>query len=252
MQDELITFNPLASAETIDVNFDFVGARSEFDLSVRAFLTVLFDQDCPIVPLAEHISNQTEIGTFLIAENNERPENSVIGFITLLPIIPTPPLNYPHIYLGAKGDISLVTNRRACLLICERVLNLPSELIPHLHNQLLLDLVWAEENCEGSFCFDFIVSLSRCVSTMPQTGSARKKKKTVVPDNLMFFRLEDEILLKYAEESFLFESEASRGGATAFGDDSCSHKLVMILRREAYTKAVEEIGKTYTQVEMHE
>ena len=85
--------------------------------------------------------------------------------------------------------------------------------------------------------------------TLSQSGSARKKRKTVVPDNLLFFRLEDEILLKYAEESFLFESEASRGlgGATSnYAEDNSSHKLVMILAKNRYLQAVQEINKTYS------
>lgn len=127
---------------------------------------------------------------------------------------------------------------------------MPTELIPHLHNQLLLDLEWAEANCEGRYSFEYIVALSRCISTLAQTGSARKKRKTVVPDNLLFFRLEDEILLRHAEESFLFEAENGgvRGGGNSAmqGDDSCSHKLVMILSKGSYLQAVQEITKHYS------
>ena len=249
MEDEPINFNPPALEDLINVNFDFLGARSEFDLCIRPFVSVIFDRDCPVVAFANFIANQTEIGTFLVTDSNERPEDSVIGFITLVPMIPIPPLSYSSIYIGAKGDLSLLNSHNSALLICERVLNMPTELIPHLHNQLVLDLEWAEENCEGKFKFDYIVSLSKCLSTIPQSGSARKKRKTVVPDNLLFFRLEDEILLKYAEESFLFESEASRGlgGATSnYAEDNSSHKLVMILAKNRYLQAVQEINKTYS------
>ena len=250
MEEEPITFNPPASAELINVNFDFIGARPEFDQCIRPYLSVLFDPQCPVVPLADYIANQSEIGTFLVTDASEKPEDSIIGFITLLPIIGAPPLNYPHIYLGAKGDISSINNHPSALLICERVINMPTELIPHLHNQLILDLSWAEENCEGRFNYEYIITLSRCVSTLSSTGSARKKRRGVVPDNLLFFRLEDEILLKYSEESFLFEIEANRGyfGANnaSSGDETCSHKLVMILTKDAYIKAVQEMTKAYS------
>ncbi|OMJ93661.1 hypothetical protein SteCoe_3360 [Stentor coeruleus] len=247
MEDDPIDFNPPTTAKTIDVNFDFMTARNEFDMSLRPFIAGVFDQDCPVVALAESIAMQTEIGTFLVTDATDKPEDNLIGFITLLPIVQGSHLNYPHVYLGAKGDISMINNSRAALFLCERVINMPSELIPHLHNQLILDLEWAEGNCEGLFCYDYVVSLSRCISTMPQTGAARKKRKTVVPDNLLFFRLEDEIMLRYAEESFLFESEASRSGYTGKStDDTCSHKLVMIFSMRSFKQALQEVIKSYS------
>ena len=163
MEDEPIDFNPPATVKTIDVNFDFMTARNEFDMSLRPFVATVFDQDCPVVALAESIATQTEIGTFLVTDATDKPEDNLIGFITLLPIVQGSHLNYPHVYLGAKGDISIINNRRAALFLCERVINMPSELIPHLHNQLMLDLEWAEGNCEGVFCYDYVVSLSRCI-----------------------------------------------------------------------------------------
>lgn len=250
MEEQPITFNPPATADLVDVNFDFLSPRSEFDQSIRPFIYELFDSQCPIAGLADYIANQTEIGTFIVTDSSEKPEDSIISFITLVPSLPSPPLNYAHIYLGAKGDISILINQRWALLICERVVNLPSELIPHLHNQLVLDLNWAEQNCEGRFEFDYIVSLSKCISTVSPAASARKKRKTVMPDNLLLFKLEDEILLKYAEESFLFESEASRAqvgkSSAMYGDDSCSHKLVIILSKAKYLQAVQEIGKAFS------
>jgi hypothetical protein len=241
MEEDIISFNPPAEAKTIDVNFDFLEARPEFDMSVRPFVAGLFDRVCPVVDLASAIANQPEVGTFLIADSGEKPENSIIGLATVLPVLPQAPFNYPFIYLGAKGDISLVNGKQTGFFFCERVLNMPVELIPHLYNQLLMDIQWAEANCEGRFNFEYFLTLSKCLSTLPPTGNARKKKKNLVPDNLIFFRVEDEFFLKRAEESFLFENEKGLSN-----DDTCSHKLVMILNKNAFVEAVQETIKSYS------
>lgn len=238
-----MNFNPPNEAKTIDVNFDFLEARPEFDMSVRPFIISLFDRSCPVVDFSLSIASQTEVGTFLIADSGDKPENSIIGFTTLLPIEPQGPLSYPYIYIGAKGDISLINSKRTGFFLCERVLNLPIELIPHLYTQLLLDIQWAEENCQGKFTFEYILTLSKCLSTLPPSGAARKKRKNVVPDNLMFLRNEDEVFLKNAQESFLFECENLGGQAN---DETCSHKLVMILRKDTFLAAVQEIIKNFS------
>ena len=243
MEEDVMSFNPPAEGKTIDVNFDFLEARPEFDMSVRPFIISLFDRACPVVDLSLSIASQPEIGTFLIADSGEKPENSIIGFATLVPLEPQGPLSYPYIYIGAKGDISLINSKKAGFFLCERVLNLPIELIPHLYTQLLLDIQWAEENCQGKFNFEYILTLSKCLSTLPPSGAARKKRKNVVPDNLVFVRTEDEIFLKNAEESFLFECE-NLGGQV--DDETCSHKLVMVLRKNAFFAAVQEIIKKFS------
>ena len=242
MEEDIISFNALSEAKTIDVNFDFLEARPEFDMSIRPFLSSLFDRACPVVDFSSAIANQPEVGTFLIADSGDKPENSIIGLATILPIDHSV-LSYPSVYIGAKGDLSLVNGKRTGFFFCERVVNMPIELIPHLYNQLLLDLQWAEENCPDRFSFEYIVSLSKCLSTLPPSGAARKKRKNVLPDNMIFFRPEDEVLLKSSVESFLFENE-NRGGMN--NDDTCSHKLVLILTKNAFIQAVQEIIKHFS------
>ena len=137
MEEEAIMFNPPATVELINVNFDFIESRAEFDQSIRPYVAMLFDNQCPVIAFSEYIANQTEIGTFLVTDS-DKPEDSIIGFISLVPILPISPLQYTHIYLGAKGDISGLQGHNAALLICERVINMPSELIPHLHKTQFL------------------------------------------------------------------------------------------------------------------
>lgn len=255
MEEENISFEPPSDAMMVDVNFDFLDPRPEFFLSIRNFIFSLFDHRCPVSNLSDLICNQVEVGTFLIADNGEKPEDSVLGFITLLNLDQTSEaLTYISSYINSKGDISILNNHTVGVLICERIINIPVELIPMLHSQLIEDVIWTQQN-DHTVAYDFIVSVSRCVSTLQNSGKGRKKRKAVSADGQLFFRLEDEILLKYTEESFTFDSESGRGSGSGVSnrdaintsDDTASHKLVMILRWNSYLQAVEEIKKVYSQ-----
>ncbi|CAG9329769.1 unnamed protein product [Blepharisma stoltei] len=256
MEEENISFEPSSDAMMMDVNFDFLDPRPEFSLCIRNFLYSLFDYRCPISQLADLICNQ-EIGTFLVADNGEKPEDNILGFITIVNLsAPSDISSYLMNYLSSKGDISITNNHRVGFLICERIVNLPIELIPVLHNQLVEDVNWAIEKFPQAYAqYDFIISLSKCVNLMNNSGKGRKKRRLAAPESQLYFRLEDEILLKYSEESFTFDAEAGAGvpkrDAMPTTDDSVSNKLVMVLRWENYLNALQEISKTYTNNTMN-
>jgi len=249
-----INFNS-DSTKQIDVNFDFLDPKPEFAQSVRSFIRSLFDHNCPIHQVAEHISNQVEIGTFLIADNGESPEDSVLGFISLVDL-DSPACECVKSYLRSKGDIPQLTEKKCGLLLCERIINLPPQLIPHLHTQLVEDYNWTKSNYPDFRGYDYVISLSRTLSTMP-SSTGRKKRKGVGAEGHLFFRVEDEILLRHSEESFLFENESGRmvhSGVSSNApvnteEDAASHKCVIVMPWTSYLAAEEEIRKFYSQTE---
>jgi len=70
--------------EEVQCNFDFLDPRPDFSISSRPFLNNLASPSFPISVLADYICDQPEVGTYVVADNGEKPDDAIIGFITLL------------------------------------------------------------------------------------------------------------------------------------------------------------------------
>ena len=86
------------------------------------------------------------------------------------------------------------------LLVNERILNLPPELIPSLHDSLLKDMEWAQQNAvkpftKQEFQFKKLLIVSKCYQEKRYNEKAQKK---MVED--CYYHFEDEI---YAASSLL-------------------------------------------------
>jgi len=182
--------------------------------------------------LADLIVEQVSVGTMIKTEGTVDP----LGFLTILP------MNFYKEKLciqqiktfllkrapnkGIKGKLQELfnqTHKSLGLLIQDRMINLPQELINPLHQAIYDDISWAKKNerdlhLRAAFKFDNIILVSRCWKdatsktewNKQQSEQARqgKKKKKLKTDNLilsnssnsLFFRYEEQF---YADKSFL-------------------------------------------------
>ena len=85
MSDNLDYFDDTGmDVEEVQCNFDFLDPRPEFSIGSRPFLNNLAGPGFPVSGLADYICEQPEVGTFIAADNGEKREDAIIGFITLL------------------------------------------------------------------------------------------------------------------------------------------------------------------------
>eukprot|EP01017_Pseudomicrothorax_dubius_P028763 TRINITY_DN3440_c0_g2_i3.p1 TRINITY_DN3440_c0_g2~~TRINITY_DN3440_c0_g2_i3.p1 ORF type:complete len:317 (+),score=93.25 TRINITY_DN3440_c0_g2_i3:29-979(+) len=143
-----------------------------------------------------------------------------------------------------ESFITAVDAPRVGFFINERILNVPPQLVPILHKQLLEDLKWVREQDEEdsrAFTFDYIIGISKCHK---DAGSKSKKKSTGAFDDYLFPKFEDHELLKASEAHFLFQAHSTRnlsGLTNLEGEmsDQICYRLVYVI---TYDKFVEVLS----------
>ena len=92
------------------------------------------------------------------------------------------------------------------LLLAERMLNLPAQVVPNLHTELPEDLAFTKQQDDiedpKEFNYNYLLVLSRF--TVPVTGGGDNETK-----EKLFYKWEDALLWKVADVSFTFKASFS-------------------------------------------
>jgi len=215
--------------EEIPVSFDFCDPNEKYFHPIRSLIDNRFFKDevgLEIGELAELIINQGAVGTFVVQEGGR----DVFAFITVLPLSfhkDKPAISSLVHYLKKKNKHMETKifrkNTNVGLLIHERMINLPLQIIPTLHNSVLMDIDWAIENeisdeHKEKFKFDSYLVLAPCEK---QEGSQSSLSQTV------FLKFEDETLVNNA----------------GFYMDLGGNVIAALLTPEEYKRAVLEIER---------
>lgn len=228
--------------EEVQCNFDFLDPRPDFSISSRPFLNNLASPNFPISVLADYICDQPEVGTYVVADNGEKPEDAIIGFITLINLNAVritqenPAVHALANYINAHTQIRESLTGSCAVLINTRVANFPSELVPHLHTQLVQDVEWARSNSPDAHLFniDTVVVLTKCVKNHSSVEVTRKKRKAAQMPETVFIKPEESILFSHSEAHVTYPSElghVTAAGMTPqapihFSEDSSMEKMV--------------------------
>jgi protein BCP1 len=139
------------------------------------------------------------------------------------------------------------------LILTERVINIPSEVVPPMYTMLLEEISWALEEKEP-YRFSHYIVLSRVytevVSTLDQEDDRpQKKKKAMGRKELFYFHPEDEILQRHALGfgGFEYTNDEGEGKADskrAFQEEGIRPQGHMILiEGPAFESAVRAVGE---------
>ncbi|DAZ99349.1 TPA: hypothetical protein N0F65_005200 [Lagenidium giganteum] len=209
----------------VNVDFVFNDPSEDHFHSVKQFLVSYMPASMPfdVSGLANIIVNQVSTGTMVCVEG----EPGAYGFITALSLS-----RYKN-ETSIQQILQYVTKRcpadqlaqfqkfldtkSVALIVNERMINLPYQLVPALHSALHEDIEWAIENEETeelrkSFKFDYFLILSTCTLEMVSTtsGSNGKGKGKKSKSEATFFQnFEDEFIKQDAELTFTFEMPRS-------------------------------------------
>uniref|UniRef100_K3X197 Protein BCP1 n=1 Tax=Globisporangium ultimum (strain ATCC 200006 / CBS 805.95 / DAOM BR144) TaxID=431595 RepID=K3X197_GLOUD len=242
----------------VNVEFVFSDPRESHFHSVKQFLIAYLPPTQPfnVSGLADAIVNQVTTGTMVCVEG----EDDVYGFITALSLKCHQTENYmqqilQYVTKKCPGDDlqrfqTILNSKSVGLLVNERMVNLPYQLVPAIHSALHEDIEWAIENEETaelreSFKFDYFLILSSC--SMEKSGSAGgsgkgkgKKAKTQYEQTAKFFHnFEDEFLEQEAEVVFVFETPKSDRDAV---DQTNKTTVVMLIERSKHKAALTSIS----------
>lgn len=233
----------------LETGFSFMDSRPEFAMSVRTLLNNTFDQRAPGMEIADAICQQGDVGTYITVDNGERPEDAIVGFISLLDLtVPSLATSYLTSYFLSKcPELQPYLSRKVGYLVSERVLNTPDELVPKLHGEFLKDVEWAHSQRDGGYGFEYLILCTRYCKLFSEVATQpKKKKKTKVQEEIVFLKPEEEDFLKLAEVHTSFQSESGDASAASssssqqyhFSDEQHTEKMLMLLPWAAYVQCV--------------
>lgn len=125
------------------------------------------------------------------------------------------------------------------LILTERLINMPPEIVPPMYTMLLEEIDWAVEEKEP-YKFTHYLVLSKVYSEVESKVDqeddrpSKKKKKAGSLEDVSYFHPEDEVLHKYASKHWTYEyskqdDEGASDSKRAFNEMGVSSKGHLIL-----------------------
>ncbi|CAM6093398.1 unnamed protein product [Calypogeia fissa] len=246
--------SPLSSPspdDIVDVDFEFFDPKPDDFHGAKALLrTYLDDVTWDINGCVDLFLAQTTVGSVIKTSEEESP----IGLISALNLAryqDCPCMKHIQHYIESKAkekpeakQVERFWTKKANqvgLLVSERLINIPMELVPPLYEGLFEEILWATEDepteeLQNSFKFKHYLVLTKVFEELPKTSkSSRTGQKQLengkLKGELIFIKPEDEILLKLSSWSFTFEVKAE-ASASHETKNMRQLRLVMGLKAE--------------------
>ncbi|MCJ1436530.1 Mss4p nuclear export [Xylographa pallens] len=257
-----------SDTDMLDVEFEWFDPQPKVDFhGLKTLLRQLLDVDSQLVDtsaLADLILAQPLLGSTVKVDGNETDPYAFLSVINLQEHKEKPVVKALIDYIVRQAStnpaLSLVVdllktpnNTTVGLILTERLVNIPSEVVPPMYRMLLEEISWAIEEKEPyNFSHYLIISKTyQEVSSMLDTGGDRPQKKKKKEDNkqVFYFHPEDEVLHRHAvaHGDYTYIKEEAEGQADAkraFQDLGVKPQGHMILLEasegEATVKALED------------
>ena len=220
--------------EEVQVEFLFSEMRDNYFHNIKTFVNPLLDFEVyNTSEMSDVIINQVEVGNIIkvgLEDDNENEvtainklnENvEVYGVFTILN------LNYYNnksfvkkikefVLSKAKENcksedeikkiINMLENSKLGLIVNERAINLPMELIPPLINLTLQDIEkYKEENKnDGKYDIDLLLNISKFVISEPRKKDKRPKLENKL-ENILYYKFEDEDIINKSVLNFSYK-----------------------------------------------
>lgn len=130
------------------------------------------------------------------------------------------------------------------ILLCERMINFPPQLIPNIHQALYDDLIWAKDFAEMDyerehFAYTHILVFSRCFREEKETD----KSDAFLASEVFYPKFEDELLKQESILSFVFASSPPSTQLDSTVEDNSMEfgHMCAILSMEGYRNSIEEM-----------
>ncbi|MCJ1390683.1 Mss4p nuclear export [Xylographa bjoerkii] len=206
-----------SDTDMLDVDFEWFDPQPEVDFhGLKTLLRQLLDVDSQLVDisaLADLILAQPLLGSTVKVDGNETDPYAFLSVINLRehkekPVVKSL-IDYIVRQTSTNSALSPVADllqtsetTTVGLILTERLINIPSEVVPPMYRMLLEEITWAIEEKEPySFSHYLIISKTyKEVSSKLDTGDDRpqKKKKKEDSKQVFYFHPEDEVLQRHA------------------------------------------------------
>ncbi|PSK46062.1 hypothetical protein B9Z65_5030 [Elsinoe australis] len=218
--------------DMLDVDFEWFGPQEQDFHGLKALLRQLLDADATLhdlSALADLILSQPNLGSTVKCEG---PESDPFAFLTVLNLkthATVPAIQSLTKYLTTRSKTNpslsqltaLLSDDKAeiGLILTEKLINMPSEIVPPLYTMLLEEMA-AARAAKEPYNFTHYLILSKTyteVASELDTPDGPKKKKSRqngTASDVFFFHPEDEVLQRHAVCAGGWDYEkVSEGGA---------------------------------------
>ncbi|KAK7468324.1 Mss4p nuclear export [Stygiomarasmius scandens] len=267
----------------IDVDFDFFNPNPSVDYhAIKRLLTQLFQKDADrfhLHDLADLILSQPTIGTTIKTDGEDSDPYALLTVLNMHVHRDHPSIAALANYFLQKSssDTGLhntlqtlfsQTTSHVGLVLCERLINMPVQVIPHMYRMLAEELrVALSEN--SAFAFTHLLIPSRTyhlslddeahlANSQSRNVSSKKKKKKAgrdtldsVPrpeDGVYSFHPEDECIKEFAQHeiNYPFSSQPEPREKDSFGLDTRGR--LMLVSADKFEEMVGKMGEVYAVV----
>ncbi|PWW74459.1 hypothetical protein C7212DRAFT_298647 [Tuber magnatum] len=260
--------------DIVNVDFEMFDPQPDHDFhGLKTLLRQLFDADNTLFDLSALtglILSQPLLGTTVKVDGNESDPYAFLTVVNLQEHKDKPVVQDLVKYILARSQSSPNLNKKlkdllsgsasshTGLILTERLINVPTEIVPPMYKMLLEEIDWAVEENEPYNFSNFLI-LSKTYTEIPSKIDAlesRPRKKgrkgsSKSKNELFYFHPEDETIQGSGEHaSYKYVKEGNTGAADskrAFSDFGIMPQGHMILvGKDELPKVVEDLGKLFS------
>ncbi|KAF2459097.1 p21-C-terminal region-binding protein-domain-containing protein [Lineolata rhizophorae] len=253
--------------DMVNVDFEWFDPQEQDFEGVKMLLRQLLDSDAELFglsQLADLILAQPLLGSTVKVGGNEEDPLAFLTVLNLKTHADKPAIEAMTKYLveksasssplaGLASLLSPSSNAEVGLILTERVMNLPAEIVPPMYRMLLEEIIWAVEDKEP-YTFTHILVLSKTYTEVEskvdqEDNRPQKKKRKDKTDAIFYYHPEDEVLHQHAIGHCNFEySKQSDEGASdskrTFHDEGVKPQGHLILiEAEKFKSAVDAVSE---------
>ncbi|ODV90951.1 hypothetical protein CANCADRAFT_11320, partial [Tortispora caseinolytica NRRL Y-17796] len=197
--------------EIVNVDFDFFDTKEIDFEAIQNLLRQLFNVDGPLfdlTSLADIIIKQN-IGSSVKCDGEDSDPFAFLSVVSLKR--PEPVTGSLLKYIHSKIDDSFRTTLNSKLestglILSERLLNMPTEVMPHMYRMLLEELKTATSKGELPDLDTFVLVSRTFTATSSEIDDPKpKKKKKAAESEMFYFHPEDEVMLRHAKHYASYE-----------------------------------------------
>ncbi|ODQ78203.1 hypothetical protein BABINDRAFT_162870 [Babjeviella inositovora NRRL Y-12698] len=259
--------------DNVDVDFDYFDLNPTVDFhATKNFIRQLFGDDAnyfDISQLADLILQDGCIGTTIKTDGQESDPFALLSVINMTQHHSNKAVKTINDYLLRKTAKQTAFNLslrklllpqskfKVGLIVSERLINMPVEVVPPMYKLLSSELQAAEEAHNEEYAFDHFVVVSKVYemvkSTMDDDDAPKKKKKVAenAAPEMDYYHYEDMVLELHAlfKGTFAYDKAGevmTPDARRVFNDYGIDPKLsIMLLKKSELEKCVPEMEEKF-------
>ncbi|KAK7334689.1 hypothetical protein VNO80_26450 [Phaseolus coccineus] len=210
----------------VQADFSFFDPKPDDFHGVKTLLqTYLDNEEWDLSAFVDLILGQTTVGTVVKIEDDE--DEGIFALVTALNFyryrehrcivtLKDFLLHKAHQEKGVADKLKLLLGEQArdvALLVSQRMVNLPPQLLPPLYGALFDEVLWATEDepteeLRKSFKFKHYIILSKIY--VLKNAEQKTKRNNDSEEGIIYLKLEDEIFHKLSSWSFCFPLQSQQ------------------------------------------